>query len=206
MARRGWHHFGWSGAEALSVSMRDITGSVWAHDGGLWMPAWRLHLPRWCHQATASVSGWVKDEVSLRKRNPALWEEKTGREASQKVFMVIEARVELGLLCVGLWIGKTLSHSKESLKVACRNLWSIIRITQNSAWGGLPGGSVAKNHLLMQETWIQPPTWKDPTCWGATKPLCHNYWACALEPGSRNNWTFVLPPLRSLCPRAHALQ
>ena len=25
---------------------------------------------------------------------------------------------------------------------------------------------------------------QDPTCRGATKPMCHNYWACALEPGN----------------------
>ena len=26
----------------------------------------------------------------------------------------------------------------------------------------------------------------DPTCCGATKPMCHNYWDCALESGSHN--------------------
>ena len=33
----------------------------------------------------------------------------------------------------------------------------------------------------MQGTQVRPLVWEDPTCWGATKPLPHNYWACALE-------------------------
>ena len=27
----------------------------------------------------------------------------------------------------------------------------------------------------MQETWVQTLIWKDPTCPGANKPMCHNY-------------------------------
>ena len=41
----------------------------------------------------------------------------------------------------------------------------------------------------MQET----PVWflvqEDPTCCGATKPVCHNCWACALEPKSHSFWS-----------------
>ena len=28
-------------------------------------------------------------------------------------------------------------------------------------------------------------------CWGATKPMRHNYWACALKPGSRKYWALA---------------
>ena len=42
--------------------------------------------------------------------------------------------------------------------------------------------------LPMQGTWVQALVWKDPTCWRATKPVHHNYWACALEPASHNYW------------------
>ena len=28
------------------------------------------------------------------------------------------------------------------------------------------------------------PVWEDPTCLGEAEPVHHNYWACALEPGS----------------------
>ena len=37
----------------------------------------------------------------------------------------------------------------------------------------------------MQETWVQSLVWEDLTSCGATKPEHRNYWACALEPGSR---------------------
>ena len=32
----------------------------------------------------------------------------------------------------------------------------------------------------MQETWVPSVIWEDPTCHGATKPLSHNYWSCAV--------------------------
>ena len=48
----------------------------------------------------------------------------------------------------------------------------------------------------MQGTWVQALIREDSTCREATKPMRHNYWACALEPGSHNSYV----------PRAHALQ
>ena len=50
----------------------------------------------------------------------------------------------------------------------------------------------------MQGTRVQALVGEDPTCRGATKPVHHNYWACALEPASHNYWAHV--------PRAHAPQ
>ena len=41
-------------------------------------------------------------------------------------------------------------------------------------------------HLPVQETWAQSLIREDPTCRRATKPMCHNYWVCALEPRSFN--------------------
>ena len=38
----------------------------------------------------------------------------------------------------------------------------------------------------MQGTRVQALIREDPTCHGATKPVSHNYWACALEPTSHN--------------------
>ena len=40
--------------------------------------------------------------------------------------------------------------------------------------------------LLMQGTWVQALVREDPTCRGATKPVRHNYRACALEPACHN--------------------
>ena len=41
--------------------------------------------------------------------------------------------------------------------------------------------------------------WEDATCHGATKPVRHNYWACALEPMSHNYWACVPQLLKSAC-------
>ena len=41
-------------------------------------------------------------------------------------------------------------------------------------------------HLPMQKTQVWSLVQEDSTCLGATKPVYHNYWACALEPGSHN--------------------
>ena len=43
----------------------------------------------------------------------------------------------------------------------------------------------------MQGTPVAAVVREDPTCRGATKPMCHNYWACALEPSSHNYWAHV---------------
>ena len=45
--------------------------------------------------------------------------------------------------------------------------------------------------LPMQGTWVQSLVREDPTCCGATKLVCHNYWACALEHASHNYWACV---------------
>ena len=50
----------------------------------------------------------------------------------------------------------------------------------------------------MQGTWVRALVQEDPTCLRATKPVHHNYWACALEPVSHNYWAHV-PQLLSSC-------
>ena len=40
--------------------------------------------------------------------------------------------------------------------------------------------------LPVQGTQVQALVWEDPICRGATKPVRHNYQACALEPASQN--------------------
>ena len=40
--------------------------------------------------------------------------------------------------------------------------------------------------LPVQETQVQSLFWEDPRCHKATKPVCHTYSACALEPRSHN--------------------
>ena len=43
----------------------------------------------------------------------------------------------------------------------------------------------------MQGTRVRALVREDPTYRGATKPVCHSYWACALEPTSHNYWAHV---------------
>ena len=52
-------------------------------------------------------------------------------------------------------------------------------------------------HLPMQGTWVRALVREDPTRRGATKPVCHNYWArmpqllkpACLEPARHNYWS-----------------
>ena len=44
-------------------------------------------------------------------------------------------------------------------------------------------------HLPMQGTRVLSLVREDPTCCGATKPVYHNYRACALEPVNHNYWS-----------------
>ena len=67
--------------------------------------------------------------------------------------------------------------------------------------------------LPMQGTRVQALVQEDPTCRRATKPMCHNYWACALEPMSHNYWACEPQLMRpratiteACAPKAHALQ
>ena len=53
--------------------------------------------------------------------------------------------------------------------------------------------------LPMQGKRVRALVREDPTCRGATKPVRHNYWACALEPASHNYWARVPQLLKPAC-------
>ena len=63
-----------------------------------------------------------------------------------------------------------------------------------------------RNCLPMQKAWVWSLVWEDSTYCGATKPMCHNYWACALEPRNHKYWAHVLQLLKPRHPRACATQ
>ena len=56
----------------------------------------------------------------------------------------------------------------------------------------------------MQETRVWALIQEDPTCLRATKPVGHNYWACALELRNRNYCAHDLQLLKAEGPRAGA--
>ena len=62
-----------------------------------------------------------------------------------------------------------------------------------------PGGAVVKNPPANEGTRVRALVWEDPTCHGATKPVGHNYWACALEPASHNYRACVPQLLKPVC-------
>ena len=53
--------------------------------------------------------------------------------------------------------------------------------------------------LSMQGTRVRALVQEDPTCRGATKPVHHNYWACALELMSHNYWASMPQLLKLTC-------
>ena len=69
-----------------------------------------------------------------------------------------------------------------------------------SSWG-FPGGSVVKNLPVNAGHVGTILIWEEATCFGATKPFCHNYWACAPESGTCDSWT-----QRAVHASAHAPQ
>ena len=53
--------------------------------------------------------------------------------------------------------------------------------------------------LPMQRTWVRSVIQDDSTCHRATKPMPHNYWACALEPTTGNYWVHMPQLLKPMC-------
>ena len=60
--------------------------------------------------------------------------------------------------------------------------------------------------LPMQGTRVRAPVREGLTCCGATKPMHHNYWACALEPASHNCWSPRATTTEARAPRVCAPQ
>ena len=72
-------------------------------------------------------------------------------------------------------------------------------VTINSHGGASLVAQWLRIHLPMQGTRVRAQIHEDPTCCGATKPVCHNYWACALEPANHNYWACKPQLLKPVC-------
>ena len=91
-------------------------------------------------------------------------------------------------LCVVGWRGKILIGYQLLQLDNFRNKPQISLVAQ---W--------IRIHPPMQGTWVWSFVQEDATCQGATKPVCHNYWAQALAPMRGNYWACVpwlLKPMR----------
>ena len=75
-------------------------------------------------------------------------------------------------------------------------------------WGSssFPGGPVVKNLSCSAKHLVLSLVREEPTCLGAAKPVCHNYWASSLESSSHNYWAQELQSRKPTRPRACALQ
>ena len=78
----------------------------------------------------------------------------------------------------------------ENINSNQKNLNSYTNFRQKRPWASL-AAQWLRVCLPMQGTWVWALVWEDPTCCGATKPVHHSYWACALEPARHNSWPRV---------------
>ena len=62
-----------------------------------------------------------------------------------------------------------------------------------------PGGAVVKNPPAKAGDKGSIPGLGRSHMPRSNKPVCHNYWACTLEPASYNNWAHVLQLLKPAC-------
>ena len=68
-------------------------------------------------------------------------------------------------------------------------VWCVVLCSpQKQIYSGFPSGSVVKNPSANARDTGSIPGPGDPTCCGATKPILHNYGACALEPTGCSYW------------------
>ena len=144
----------------------------------------------------------------------SLLKTKTGRWMTHRTRKPIFCRTSKQLLtCNSRWLEKVQwkLHKREgcvpelcSAKCGCRTI-RISKVILKSFKNNCAGTSLVvqwlRIRLPMQGTRVRALVREDPTCRGATKPVSHNYWACALEPASHNYWARE-PQLLSLCSRA----
>ena len=100
-----------------------------------------------------------------------------------------------GMAQLAPWLWTSGLQNYETMNFWCfnpPNLWySVMAALENqNKILNFPGGSVIKNPPASAgDTGLSPGLGRsDFTCHRAAKPMCHNYWACALEPTSHSSW------------------
>ena len=73
-------------------------------------------------------------------------------------------------------------------------------VSQNKFLRAFFGGSLVKNLPANAADTGLISDWEDPTYLRSAKSVYHNYWACALEPGSRDYYGAHVPELLKLEP------
>ena len=93
-------------------------------------------------------------------------------------------------------LDEKLLESRNTVSLTLNNTKLIITICD------FPGSTMAKNLPANARDMGSILVREDPTCHGATKPMHHNYWACALEPASHNCWACVPQLLKPVRPES----
>ena len=113
----------------------------------------------------------------------------------------------VGLAC---WSEAVTSHSLWPVKTEVGSPCSATELFRNGAQNAPKGASLVvqwlRIRLPMQETRVRALVREDPTCRGVTKPVHHNYWACALGSASHNYWSPCATTTGARVPRACAPQ
>ena len=90
-----------------------------------------------------------------------------------------------------------------------RDLFAVTEEVHGRAWiwtkiwlqNPNPGASLLVQwlgvHLPVKWTWVPSLVPENPTCFRATQPMCHNYWAC--EPWNPRSATRETTAMRSTC-------
>ena len=108
------------------------------------------------------------------------------RKEKESMLRLLRSTVRRNLLSVKLWRRK--KEIRASFAV------SPLRNCESCGHGTSLVARWSRIRLPMQGTQVQALIQEDPTCRRATKPMCHNYWACVpqllkparLEPMLRN--------------------
>ena len=106
---------------------------------------------------------------------------------------------------VHLHKGIPLSNKKEQSINICHNVnqsqkkWKKKKNAKSYINMGFPGSSAWKNPPANVGDIGLIPGLRDLTCCGATKPVCCNYWVCALGPGICNYWACARQLLKPMC-------
>ena len=94
------------------------------------------------------------------------------------------------ILLLSLWLLSSSSYLVLIIIDASFIRETQIRFIKRNIWG-FPGGTVVKNPPANAGAQVQALVWEHPTWRGATKPMCHNYCVCTLEPANQNYWAHV---------------
>ena len=144
---------------------------------------------------SSTANRWYKEvEMDITQRKDIKWKKRHPHENpwGQSTFMGSWARVPM----------EVPMHMVKYLKVKhqINRLWKclILLLLKSYLCGTSLVAQWLRIRLPMQGTWVWALVQEDPTCHGATTPMHHSYWACALEPVSHNYWARVLQLLKTV--------